>query len=99
MKSQQRVAPLWKWSSDRPIKVTFPHVASTPREIGRVGTIISLSSTSRRIELVTPNLIERDRWRPTYGSRHLSTRMPANEKLAPQRAYPVDDRFYSCARA
>ena len=24
--------------------------------------------------------------------------MRANEKLAPQRAYPVDDRFYSCAR-
>jgi hypothetical protein len=23
--------------------------------------------------------------------------MPANEKLAPQRACPVDDRFYSCA--
>jgi hypothetical protein len=45
------VASLWKWSSDRPIKVTFPHVASTPREVGRVGTIISLSSTSRRVEL------------------------------------------------
>jgi hypothetical protein len=34
MKSQQRLAPLWKWSSDRPIKVTIPHLASTQREIG-----------------------------------------------------------------
>jgi hypothetical protein len=34
VKSQQRSASLWKWSSDRPIKVTIPHLASTQREIG-----------------------------------------------------------------
>jgi hypothetical protein len=34
MKSQKRLAPLWKWSGDRPIKVTIPHLASTRREIG-----------------------------------------------------------------
>jgi hypothetical protein len=34
MKSQQRLAPLWKWSSDRPVEVTIPHPASTQREIG-----------------------------------------------------------------
>ena len=99
MKSRQRVASLWKWSSDRPIKVTFPHVASTPREVGHVGTIIhTVRAPQDQVSFVTPNLMERDRCRPTYGSRHLSTRMPANEKLAPQRARPVDDRFYSCAR-
>ena len=36
MKSQQRVASLWKWSSDRLIKVTFAHIVSTPRKVGRV---------------------------------------------------------------
>jgi hypothetical protein len=36
VKSQQCVAPLCKWSSDRPIEVTFPHGLSTPREVGRV---------------------------------------------------------------
>jgi hypothetical protein len=28
------LASLWKWSSDRPIKGTFDHVVSTPREVG-----------------------------------------------------------------
>jgi hypothetical protein len=32
VKSRQRLASLWKWSSDRPIKVTIPHLVSTPRE-------------------------------------------------------------------
>jgi hypothetical protein len=36
VKSQQRVAPPCKWSSDRPIEITFPHGLSTPREVGRV---------------------------------------------------------------
>ena len=36
VQSQQRVAPPCKWSSDRPIEVTFPHRLSTPREVGRV---------------------------------------------------------------
>jgi hypothetical protein len=34
MKSQQRLAPAWKWSSNRPIKVTIAHLASTPRDPG-----------------------------------------------------------------
>jgi hypothetical protein len=34
MKSQRRLAPLWKWSGGRPIKGTFSHVPSTPREVG-----------------------------------------------------------------
>jgi hypothetical protein len=28
------VGSSWKWRSDRPIKVTFPHVVSTRREVG-----------------------------------------------------------------
>src|SRR5712671_2671678 len=35
MKSQQRVASLWKWSRARPIKVTITHLVSTPREGAR----------------------------------------------------------------
>ena len=36
MKSRQRVAPLWKWGSDRRTKVTFPHAVSKLRGVGRV---------------------------------------------------------------
>jgi hypothetical protein len=36
MKSQQRVAPLCKWGSDRRLELQLPHVVSTPREVGRV---------------------------------------------------------------
>jgi hypothetical protein len=50
MKSQRRVAPLWKWSSDRRIKVTI-FSRSTPREIGRVADHSPNSKSSRRIEL------------------------------------------------
>jgi hypothetical protein len=34
MKSQQDLAPQWKWSSDRRFKVTIHHRASTPRDVG-----------------------------------------------------------------
>jgi hypothetical protein len=34
LKSQQRLASRWKWSSDRPITVTIPHLVSTAREVG-----------------------------------------------------------------
>jgi hypothetical protein len=95
MKSQQRVAPLWKWSSDRPIKVTFPHVVSTPREVGRVGTIIlPVRAPQDEVSFVKPDLMGRDRCRLTSGLRHPSTRMLANEKLAPQRARPVDEPLF-----
>ncbi len=32
MKSQQRLATLWRWSGNRPFKVTITHLVSTPRE-------------------------------------------------------------------
>jgi len=34
MKANSGWPPLRKWSSDRPIQGTFPHVVSTPREVG-----------------------------------------------------------------
>jgi hypothetical protein len=85
MKSQQRVASLWKWSSDRPIKVTFPHVASTLREVGHVGTIIHpVRVPQDQVSFVTLNLLGRHRCLLTSSSRHPSTWMLANEKLAPR---------------
>jgi|ERR1700755_3451569 hypothetical protein len=36
LKSQQRVAHLWKWSRDRRIKVTISSRRSTQREVERV---------------------------------------------------------------
>jgi hypothetical protein len=33
MKSQQRLASLMRWGSDRPIEGTFDHAVSTPREV------------------------------------------------------------------
>jgi hypothetical protein len=34
LKKPTALAPLWKWRSDQPIKVTFAHAVSMPREFG-----------------------------------------------------------------
>jgi hypothetical protein len=83
MKSQQRVASLWKWSSDRPIKVTFPHVASTLREVGHVGTII------HPVRVPQDQVRRLIYWGDIAACLHLARRDPstwmlANEKLAPR---------------
>jgi hypothetical protein len=56
LKKPTALAPLWKWRSDRPIKVTFAHAVSMPREFGAGASLPlahhhSRSSPSRRIEL------------------------------------------------
>ena len=57
LKSQQRLASPWKWSSDRPIKVTSPHLVSRAREVG-AGCVHRLQDAKNQFGILNRFLIE-----------------------------------------